>query len=131
MNQVKLKYPNRGRPLPENVSWGRPVESLNCLRESLLQLERGKSPGAGGLRSEFLIVLGEMMTNNQMELFEHFGMKYLCGDLPDWFYQVWLSVMTVPLFKNEMHEAVRPIGIRNPLVRDFHKAVVVEFHEIH
>ena len=124
MNQVKLKYPNRGRPLPENVSWGRPVESLYCLRESLLQLERGKSPGAGGLRSEFLIVLGEMMTDNQMELFEHFGMKYLCGDLPDWFYQVWLSVMTVPLFKNEKQEAVRPIGIRNPLVRDFHKAVV-------
>ena len=67
-----------------------------------------------------------MMTDAQMDLFESFGMKYLCGQLPAWFYEVWLSVMTVPLFKNENKEAVRPIGIRNPLVRDLHKAVVTE-----
>ena len=32
--------------------------------------------------------------------------------------------MTVPLFKNDKKEAVRPIGIRNPLVRLLHKEVV-------
>ena len=124
MEQVRIKYPERGRPLPETVSYGKPLENLKGLRESLLQLERGKSPGSGGLRSEFLVVLAEMMTDAQMDLFENFGMKYLCGELPDWFNEVWLSVMTVPLFKNEKKESVRPIGIRNPLIRDLHKAVV-------
>ena len=126
MKQVKTKYPDRGRPLPETVAWGKPVDNLKGLRESLLQLERGKSPGTGGLRSEFLIVLAEFMTDQQMESFENFGLRYLCGELPAWFYQVWLSVMTVPLFKNDKQEAVRPIGIRNPLVRDLHKAVVIQ-----
>ena len=124
MQQVQSKYPARGRPLPETISLGKPVEGLRDLRESLLQLERGKSPGTGGLRAEFLVVLAEMMTEQQMEMLEEFGMKYLSGDLPAWFYEVWLSVMTVPLFKNEKLEAVRPIGIRNPLVRHFHKEVV-------
>ena len=27
MEQVKLKYPDRGRPLPEMVTFGRPVDS--------------------------------------------------------------------------------------------------------
>ena len=102
------------------------AENLNGLRESLLQLERGKSPGAGGLRPEFLFILAEMMTEAQMDLFEEFGMRYLGGELPPWFYEVWLSVTTVPLFKNEKKDTVRPIGIRNPLVRDLHKTVVAQ-----
>ena len=48
------------------------------------------------------------------------------AELPPWFYKVWLSVNTVPLFKNEKKEAVRPTGIRNPLVRHFHKDVVAQ-----
>ena len=98
MDQFKHKYPDRGRTLSEMVTFGRLVESLNSFRDSLLNLERGKSPGTGGLRSEFLVVLGEIMTDAQINMFESFGMKYLCGELPAWFYQVWLSVMTVPLF---------------------------------
>ena len=126
MSQVRNKYPERGRSLPETVCWRKPIDNLKGVREALLNLERGKSPGTGGLRAEFLIILAEMMTEQQMESFEDFGLRYLSGDLPVWFYEVWLSVMTVPLFKNEKLEAVRPIGIRNPVVREFHKAVVVQ-----
>jgi len=61
-----------------------------------------------------------------MDLFEEFGMKYLTGCMSAWFYEVWLGDSTVPLFKNEQIEAVRLIGIRNPLVREFHKAVVTQ-----
>ena len=99
MQQIRMKYPERGRPLPDNVGWGRPVENLRGLRESLLSLERGKSPGSGGLRAEFLVILAEMMTEQQMNMFEEFGMKYLCGDLPAWFNEVWLSVLTASIQK--------------------------------
>ena len=34
--------------------------------------------------------------------------------------------MTVPLFKTEKNDAVRPLGIRNPLAREFNKAVVIK-----
>ena len=85
MDQVRSKYPARGRPLLEAVSWGKPVENLRSLRESLLHLERGKSPGTGGLESEYLIILAEMLTDVQIDLFESFGMKYLTGELPSWF----------------------------------------------
>ena len=60
------------------------------------------------------------------DMHKEFGLRYLSGDLPVWFYEIWLCVMTVPLFKNENLEAVRPIGIRNPLVRELHKAVVTQ-----
>ena len=72
MDQVRAKYPQRGRDLPESVVYGKLVENLKGPRESPLQLERGKSPGNGGLRSEYLIVLAEMMTDTQMDLFESF-----------------------------------------------------------
>ena len=86
----------------------------------------GKSPGTGGMRPEYLKVLAEEMTNEQFHLLESFGMKYLCGNLPPWFYEVWLTVMTVPLFKTEKNDAVRPLGIRNPSAREFNKAVVIK-----
>ena len=126
MDQVRIKYPDRGRQLPATFAWGKPVDNLRGLRESMLHLERGKSSGSGGMKAEYLVVLAEMMTEQQMDLFEEFGLRYLGGDLPAWFYKVWLSVMTVPLFKNEHMAAVRPIGIRNPLVRELHKAVVAQ-----
>ena len=99
MQQVSSKYPDRGRQLPDFVTGGKPVENLSGLREALLELEMGKSPGTGGMRPEYLKVLAEEMTNEQFHLLESFGMKYLCGNLPPWFYEVWLTVMTVPLFK--------------------------------
>ena len=95
--------------MPASVTKSQPEENLRGLRDRLLELEAGKSPGAGGLRSEYLTVLAEMMNGEQMELLESFGMRYLCGELPAWFYKVWLTVMTVPLFKNSEQEAVQPI----------------------
>ena len=44
-----------------------------------------------------------------MQLLEAWGM------LPSWFYVVWLSIQTVPLYKTVSRETVRPIGMRNPL----------------
>ena len=108
-----------------------PVESLKGLRDSLLALRKGVSPGTGGLRPEFLKALAEVMDPTQMSLLEDFGMRYLRGDLPAWFYKVWLSVQSVPLFKDIQQEAIRPIGIRNLLLKAFHReAVSANKHEL-
>ena len=61
----------------------------------MLGLQREVAPGAGGLRTEFLKILAEKMSPDQMLLLEAFGLKYLSGDLPTWFYSVWPSVQTV------------------------------------
>ena len=59
-----------------------------------------------------------------MALLDDFGMRYLRGELPPWFNTVWLTVQTVPLYKTAERDTVRPIGIRNPLVKILHKEVV-------
>ena len=105
------------------------MENLKGLRDVLLELESGKSPGTGGLRAEFLIVLAERMDGEQIELLESFGLRYMGGDLLPWFYKVWLTLMTVPLFKNALKEAVRPVGVRNLLARTFHKEGVTQNKE--
>ena len=51
-------------------------------------------------------------------------MSYLQGDLPKWFYPLWLTVQTVPIFKNSRKCAVRPLGLRTPLLKVFNKQVV-------
>ena len=94
--------------------------------ESLSQLKGGVAPGSGGLRPDFLVVLAEKMEREQMELFEEFGLKYLQGDLPAWFYTVWLSVQAVALFKNRENTAVRPLGMRNPLLKQFHREPITQ-----
>ena len=71
----------------------------------------------GELRKEFLKILVEQMSPDQMLLLEAFGLKYLGGDLPTWFYSVWPSVQTVTPFKTCMRDTIRHIGIRNPLVK--------------
>ena len=99
----------RGRDLPLTVEKGQAVDNLKGLRENLKQLKGGVSPGCGRLRPEYLVVLGEKMEREEMELLEEFGMKYLQGDLPPWFYRVWLSVQAVALFKNKEKTAFRPL----------------------
>ena len=74
-----------------------PLESFRGLRETLLALEPGTSPGSGGMRPEFLVALGERMEDEEVEVLERFGMAYVSGDLPAWFYRLWLSLQTVPL----------------------------------
>lgn len=61
---------------------------------------------------------------------------YLGGHLPPWWYKVWGSVTTVPLFKTVERETVRPVGVCNPLTRTLHSRVIREnratlnpFHE--
>ena len=61
-----------------------------------------------------------------MDLLEQFGMLYLSGQLPGWWYKIWGSVTTVPLFKTEERETVRPVGVRNPLIRTLHTRVIRE-----
>ena len=69
------------------------------------------------------MTLGEIMDNEQMGLLASFSMRYLGGDLPGWFYAVYPSCQTVPLFKNE-EEQLRPLGVQNPLVRIWHREVI-------
>ena len=126
MEQVKAKYPVRGRPLPDRVLKGQPVSSLRGLRESLQSLLPGSSPGSGGMRPEFLQTLAFKMSEEEMLLLEDFGSKYLSGDLPHWFYAVWLTVQTVPIFKTSQQSTVRPLGLRNPLLKAFHRQVVTQ-----
>ena len=80
--QVAAKYPARGRPLPDKVPKGQPVEHLSGLRDSLKALLPGSAPGCGGMRPEFLRVLGEEMEEEDMAILEEFGLAYyLQGDL--------------------------------------------------
>ena len=96
------------------------------LRELLLKLEPGVSPGTGGMKAEYLITFVERLEDQEMDLLEEFGMKYLRGDLPPWFYPVWLTVQAVPLFKSEQQNTLRPVGVRNPLLKLWHRQVVIQ-----
>ena len=51
-----------------------------------------------------------------------------------WFTKVWLTVQTVALWKNQDKSDVRPLGIRNPLLKVGHREVMMaakmEFREV-
>ena len=122
-DQLSAKYPARGRELPDTVMKGSPVPNLKGLRDALLRLDKGVSPGTGGLRPEFLITLAEVMDGDKMSLLEEFCMRYLQGELSSWFYAVFPTSQTVPLHKNSDKE-IRPIGVKNPLLRTVHREVI-------
>ena len=124
--QMASKYPARARELPDQVPMGQAVHNLRGLREGMKGLRKRTAPGSGGLRPEFLIVLGEKLEAYHMALLEDWGMRYLQGELPPWFSVMWLSVETVPLYKSKEKEAVRLIGMRNPLAKLLHRMVVRE-----
>ena len=67
--------------------------------------------------------LAEVWGEEHRQLLEHFGMRYLTGQLPPWWYKVWLSLTTVALFKTGDQKAVRPVGIEPCLARTLHKVV--------
>ena len=75
--QMRSKYPDRGRPLPPAVTRGQCVDNLAGLRDALLSLKGGVSPGTGGMRNEYLTCLAETWEPAEMGLLEHFGMRYL------------------------------------------------------
>ena len=61
------------------------------------------------------------MSDGEVKLLEDLGLVYLAGDLPLWFYRVWLTIQTVALYKTAMKTDVRPLGLRNSLVKVYHK----------
>ena len=59
------------------------------------------SPGFGGSRNEHLRCFADTGEEEDICLLENFSLKYLNGDSPSWFYKVWNSVTTVPLYKSD------------------------------
>ena len=76
VSQMKAKYPSRSDQLPLSVTKGQCIDNLVGLREALLDLSPGVSPGTGGMRPEFLISLAEVWEDWQMEILEQFGIRY-------------------------------------------------------
>ena len=124
LQQVLVKHPPRWKELPATVEKTSPVETLKGLRSALQSLKRGGSPGSGGLRAEYLTALAESIDNEGMQQLEQFGLRYLSGQLPPWFYSVFLSSQAVALYKTVEQVAVRPIGVRHSLLRVLHREVV-------
>ena len=112
-NQMAAKYPERGIPLPASVPRGQCVDSLYGIKDVLIGLEGGMSPGTGGLRPEYLTCLAEVWSQEDMAKLEEFGMRYLNGQLPTWWYRVWLTVTTVPLHKTIAKNLLPPQSSRH------------------
>ena len=119
---LQSKYKHRVRDLPLTVSKGECVQSLGGLKDSLLELQTGVSPGFGGLRNEHLRCYAETGEEEDINLLEAFCLKYVKGEFPPWFSKVWNSVSTVPLYKPD--GSLRPVGIKPSFIRDLHKAVI-------
>ena len=100
-----------------------PIDSFQDLKESLLSLEPGKSPGSGGMRPEYLVALGERLEPEEIILLEQFSMSYVRGELPAWFYKLWSTMLAVPLYKSEEKDSCRPLAIRHTLTRLWHGEV--------
>ena len=98
---LQTKYKPREHDLPATVTKGECLQSMAGLRESLLELATGVSPGFGGLRNEHLRCFAETGEEEDMSKLESFSLKYLNAEFPPWFNQVWNSVSTVPL-SNQM-----------------------------
>ena len=122
--QLQQKFPPASHPLPALVPKCAPVDRLPDLRPTLLSLQPGVSPGSGGLRNEYLVALGERLEDQEVTILGELGFAYLSGTLPDWFYMVWSSLQTVALYKTQLRTDVRPLGLKNSLIKLFHKEVM-------
>ena len=124
---LQAKYTMRGRDLPAAVTKEQCLDRLD-MRDSLLKLDPGVSPGFGAMRNEHLRCLAEVWEPQDLALLEEFGLQYLNGNLPPFFYKVWGSVSTTPLFKNQNQDPgqLRPVGVKSSLIRDFHKQVAAK-----
>ena len=71
---LQTKYKQMVRCMPRSVTKGECVQSLGGLRESLLELQTGVSPGFGGLRNEHLRCFAECGEEENMNLLESFGL---------------------------------------------------------
>ena len=94
------------------------------MRGILSDLKSGVAPGCGGLRPEYATILGQYIDDEGMDLTEEFGMAYLRGDLPAWFYRVVQSVQTVGLYKTD--GGLRPLGMKHTFIKCCHKEVFIQ-----
>ena len=123
---MKSKYPARSRDMPGTVLRGTAMDSLPCLKETMLELKPGKSGGFGGMKNEFLRCAAQNWDERELGAFKEFGLMYLNVSLPPWFYKVISSVSTVALFKSAAKDSslIRPVGIKSSVVRFLHGEVM-------
>ena len=121
-SSLQAKYKPREKDLPATVTKGQCLQALGGMRESLLELTTGVSPGFGGLRNEHLRCFAETAEEEDVRTLENFSLKYLNGDFPPSFSKVWNSVSTVPLYKPD--GTLRPVGIKPSFIRELHKNVI-------
>ena len=128
LNTLKAKYPAREKEMPSRISKGQCVDTMRTLREPLLALKRGVAPGTGQLRPEFLVTLAEVWEEgcSSWDMLDNFAMRHVSGTFPPWYYKVCMTVETVPTFKTSDQDpsALRPIGMRNPLIKTIHREVI-------
>ena len=124
---MQEKYPPRSFDLPDTVLKANCMESIPCLKDSLLGLAPAVSVGFGGLRNEYLRCAAENWDDRELRLLESFGLQYLNGKLPPWFYRVANSASTVALFKTPEQDptVLRPVGVKMSLIRFLHKEVII------
>ena len=120
------KYPPRRRPMPESVVAGHCMETISCLKETLSNLKPGVSGGFGGLRNEHLRAAAQNWDEREEGQLEEFSLSYLNGTLPPWWYQIWGSVTSFPLYKTAEQDpsVLRPVGVKSSLLRILHRLVV-------
>ena len=124
LEQVQAKFLPRKQDLQDSVPKTKIIDSLAFLRQTLLSLEPGTSPGSGGMRPKYHVALGERLEDSDIDLLEEFGLSYLNGALPPWLYRLWLSLQIIPLFKSDEKNDVCPLGVRNRLIQLFHKGAM-------
>ena len=98
---LQSKYKHRVKDLPLTVTKGECVQSLGSLKDSLLALQSGVSPGFGGLQNEHLRCFAETGEDEEINLLEAFCLKYVKGEFPPWFSKFWnsTSIQTTWLYQ--------------------------------
>ena len=69
-------------------------------------------------------MLAEQLEAEHMARLERFAMSYVQGNLPTWVYKVLQTLQAVALYKTGEQEAVRPLGLKHPLVKTIHREVI-------
>ena len=84
------------------------------------------SGGFGGLRNEHLRAAAQNWDEREEGYLEEFSLSYLNGLLPPWWYQIWGSVTSFPMFKTVEQDpsVLRPVGVKSSLLRVLHRLVV-------
>ena len=122
--EMRNKFPARKRDLPRRVVKEEAVRDLADLRNALLDIDTATSAGSGGFQTSYLECLGRNLSKEGMDALQKLGMLYLHADLPPWYVKLWITIQTAPLVKPG--GGIRPLGLRNPLVKTFHKQAVTE-----